>query len=61
MLAVILVSFLFFFFFFFICDFVKFGTVAIILAYLQNAPERLCRSFSTSLMFENKKESAIIF
>lgn len=60
MLAVILVSFLFFFFFF-ICDFVKFGTVAIILAYLQNAPERLCRSFSTSLMFENKKESAIIF
>ena len=60
MLAVILVSFLFFFLFF-ICDFVKFGTVAIILAYLQNAPERLCRSFSTSLMFENKKESAIIF
>lgn len=51
MLAVILVSFSFFF----ICDFVKFGTVVIILAYLQNAPERLCRSFSTSLMFESKK------
>lgn len=57
MLAVILVSFSFFF----ICDFVKFGTVVIILAYLQNAPERLCRSFSTSLMFESKKESAIMF
>lgn len=58
MLAVILVSFSFFFF---ICDFVKLGTVVIILAYLQNTPERLCRSFGTSLTFENKKESVIIF